>query len=295
MLLKSFLQLLQIATILSLYDAIIGGVNIHVSASQDQDSVPALRANKRRSFVSDNKIGKKGNKDSSFDLYVFSMSYQPEFCYQNRKRSYDGCENPIDFWRGSLTIHGLWPERKDGTWPSTCSSEKFDPETISKVGKDRFNTYWPNVKASSSSSSSTYYSFWSHEWTKHGTCSGLNQHEYFNTTLNHFLDTPPIVRERYGASITKQELLDAYDINVVLVCSGGGKFLSEVRMCVGRDANGDATVGVDCIIEVEEEGNCEDEIKITKFYVDKEADEKEKEREDIAKKPVIMSALLSDW
>lgn len=122
----------------------------------------------------------------------------------------------------------------------------------------------------------------------------MNQHEYFNTTLNHFLDTPPIVRERYGASITKKELLDAYDIDVVLVCSGG-KFLSEVRMCVGRDANGDATVGVDCIVEVEEEGNCGDEIKLTKFYVDMENDEEEKERAGNALKPVITSALLSDW
>ena len=111
--LKSFLHLLQIATILSLYDLVIGDVSILSSASQDQDSVPALRANKLRSFVSENKKNKKskkGNNDSSFDLYVFSMSYQPEFCYQNRNRSYNGCENPIDFWRGSLTIHGLWPE-----------------------------------------------------------------------------------------------------------------------------------------------------------------------------------------
>ena len=111
--LKSFLHLLQIATILSLYDVVIGDVSILSSASQDQDSVPALRANKLRSFVSENKKNKKskkGNNDSSFDLYVFSMSYQPEFCYQNRNRSYNGCENPIDFWRGSLTIHGLWPE-----------------------------------------------------------------------------------------------------------------------------------------------------------------------------------------
>lgn len=204
----------------------------------------------------------------------------------------------MEAWRGSLTVHGLWPERKDGTWPSTCTYEKFDPDTISKIGQDRFNTYWPNVKAPSSSSISSpaYYSFWSHEWTKHGTCSGLNQYEYFNTTLNHSLETPAIVRERYGASMTKKELLDAYDIDVVLVCSKGGGFLSEVRMCVGRDVNGDATVGVDCIIEVEEEGNCGDEIKIAKFYVDDHDPHKEERgRVGIGKNPVMMSSLLADW
>merc|ERR1719276_687925 len=128
----------------------------------------------------------------------------------------------MESWRGSLTLHGLWPEGNDGSWPSTCSNEKFNPDTITKIGRDRFNTYWPNVKAPSSSptTSPTYYSFWNHEWTKHGTCSGLTQYEYFNTTLNHFLETPPIVKERYGSSITKEELLDAYDRDVVLVCSG---------------------------------------------------------------------------
>ncbi len=45
-----------------------------------------------------------------FDFYVLSMSYQPEFCFQHRHESFYGCENPMDFWRKSLTLHGLWPE-----------------------------------------------------------------------------------------------------------------------------------------------------------------------------------------
>jgi ribonuclease I len=38
------------------------------------------------------------------------MSYQPEFCYQHRHEKFQGCENPIDFWKESLTLHGLWPQ-----------------------------------------------------------------------------------------------------------------------------------------------------------------------------------------
>ena len=45
-----------------------------------------------------------------FDFYVLSMSYQPEFCYQHRRESFPGCEAPNEFWKGSLTMHGLWPE-----------------------------------------------------------------------------------------------------------------------------------------------------------------------------------------
>jgi ribonuclease I len=50
------------------------------------------------------------SSSSSFDFYVLSMSYQPQFCYQNRFKKYHGCEHPLEFWKGSLTLHGLWPE-----------------------------------------------------------------------------------------------------------------------------------------------------------------------------------------
>lgn len=127
MLFNSFLFLLQAATILSLHDDIAGGNSIVASASHDHDSVTAPRTKNLRTatkksviFNDDNAItrkhkkkhkdDKKDKKDNSFDLYVLSMSHQPEFCFKNREKSFDGCENPIEAWRGSLTIHGLWPE-----------------------------------------------------------------------------------------------------------------------------------------------------------------------------------------
>jgi len=193
------------------------------------------------------------------------MSYQPQFCYQNRYRNYPGCQDPLDFWRGSLTMHGLWPNYNDGSYPSTCSNEPFDPQTVKTIGADEFNTYWPNVKVSKTSPELD--SFWEHEWTKHGTCSGLDQVDYFKTSLGHFLPTPDIVRERYGKTVSKEELMDAYGGDVIFTCSHG-RYLSEVRTCVGRSPDGTATKSIDCIPQVEHSGNCDDEIHITKFYID---------------------------
>jgi ribonuclease T2 len=258
---------------------------------------------------------KSSSSSSSFDFYVLSMSYQPQFCYQNRFKKYHGCEHPLEFWKGSLTLHGLWPEGNDGSWPSTCTNEKFNHQTVYTIGPTRFNTYWPNVKSSSSSLSTksssssttsittTDYSFWEHEWMKHGTCSGLNQIEYFNTTLNHFLDSPSILKDNYGLSVKKTDLMEAYagitagnnirggnnsgnnirggkttntnmnNANVVLICAGGGKYLSEVRTCIGKESNnGKATNTIDCIPQVEQEGNCGDVIHISKFYSDDDYD-----------------------
>lgn len=79
----------------------------------------------------------------------------------------------------------------------------------------------------------------------------------------------------YGKSISKQDLVNAYMqqehiLDVVVVCAGGGSFLSEVRTCVGKKSDSDhkAGDGITCIMQVEEEGNCDDEIKLTKFYSD---------------------------
>lgn len=49
-----------------------------------------------------------GGSPITFDFYVYSMSYQPEFCRENNKK-FDGCRAFNESWEGQLTIHGLWP------------------------------------------------------------------------------------------------------------------------------------------------------------------------------------------
>eukprot|EP00558_Chaetoceros_sp_UNC1202_P004942 CAMPEP_0197245806 /NCGR_PEP_ID=MMETSP1429-20130617/10474_1 /TAXON_ID=49237 /ORGANISM="Chaetoceros sp., Strain UNC1202" /LENGTH=282 /DNA_ID=CAMNT_0042706363 /DNA_START=80 /DNA_END=928 /DNA_ORIENTATION=+ len=222
---------------------------------------------------------RKRTTPGDFDLYVLSMSYQPEFCHQHKYDGYPGCEHPRDFWRSSLTLHGLWPEDNDGYWPSGCTTEQFNHQTVDDIGRDKFEQFWPNVKAAKNSDA--HYSFWKHEWEKHGTCSGLSQDDYFATALEHFLPTPIAVHEMYGSKISKMDLLAAYaaeledsddEGGIVLVCAGG-KYLSEVRTCVGRNKDGSGSQRIACIQAVVDEGNCGDEIFITKFYSDDDDDD----------------------
>ena len=157
---------------------------------------------------------------------------------------------------------------------STCTDEEFNPKTVHDLGPDRFDHLWPNVK--SSEPSKAHYSFWEHEWTKHGTCTGLSQDEYFDTALKHFLPTPSFVRDNYGLEVSSSDLLKAYredqsynDGDTILVCSGG-RYLSEVRICVAKDKHGSGSYRIECIDLVVEEGNCGSEITIPKFYIDEE-------------------------
>jgi len=162
-------------------------------------------------------------------------------------------------------LQGLWPERNDGSWPSTCTNEAFDPAVVDELGREQFERHWPNVK--SPPSSPEHDEFWVHEWTKHGTCSGLSQREYFQSALDSYVPTPALVKMAEGAKVPKKELVAAYggSAMVALVCDAR-KYLSEVRVCIGKDGAGKATGRIPCNEGVLREASCsEDEVFISTF------------------------------
>ncbi len=91
-----------------------------------------------------------------FDLYLFTLSWSPQFC-ATTQREVAECEAH----GGNFVVHGLWPEFKNGSWPSKCSSEPgpTNPAAQTDIMPD------PSLVA--------------HEWQKHGTCSGLGVNGYF--------------------------------------------------------------------------------------------------------------------
>ncbi|KDQ33897.1 hypothetical protein PLEOSDRAFT_1091676 [Pleurotus ostreatus PC15] len=106
---------------------------------------------------------------------------------------------PADSW----TIHGLWPDRCDGTYDSFCDPSR-DYKDISQVlnsndASDTLNfmkEYWLDRDGD-------HDKFWKHEWSKHGTCMstikptclsdtehGADAAAYFDTTVKLFKDLP---------------------------------------------------------------------------------------------------------
>ena len=73
----------------------------------------------------------------------------------------------------SWTLHGLWPE-----WQNECEGPDFD-ENVLKDIHDEMEKKWPSCPEYGESEQE----FWSHEWKKHGTCSGMGQLEYFKKAL----------------------------------------------------------------------------------------------------------------
>ena len=103
--------------------------------------------------------------NSSYDTYLLAVEYHPHYY-----------KNSMHLW----TIHGLWPSKslEPESYPCYCTDEKFNVEFVSDIVED-LDVCWP-------STTSTNEEFWSHEYEKHGTCTGFGQKLYFKKTLKLF-------------------------------------------------------------------------------------------------------------
>ncbi|KAF7809117.1 extracellular ribonuclease LE-like [Senna tora] len=116
---------------------------------------------------------------SVFDFFYFVQQWPGSYCDTKRSCCYPITGKPAS----NFSIHGLWPNYNNGSWPSDCNPKHpFNQSQISDL-VSRAQTSWPSLGCPSSNN----IKFWKHEWSKHGTCSesvGLDQHAYFQHTLD---------------------------------------------------------------------------------------------------------------
>ena len=70
------------------------------------------------------------------------------------------------------TIHGLWPN-----WQLFCEAPVFNVTLLTPI-RSSLDRWWKSCF------NHTNEWLWNHEWTKHGSCSGMDQLTYFSTALN---------------------------------------------------------------------------------------------------------------
>jgi ribonuclease T2 len=93
-----------------------------------------------------------------FDYYLLSLSWSPAFCIQQPTSA--ECSGPRRF---GFIVHGLWPQNERG-WPQNCGGDSDVPDPVATGISDLM----PARKLID------------HEWTTHGTCSGLTPQAYFD-------------------------------------------------------------------------------------------------------------------
>lgn len=78
------------------------------------------------------------------------------------------------------TIHGLWPDYGNGSYPSFCKDIPFDIEKLRPLEK-KLLEYWELPE----DHDKLEIHFWKHEWLKHGTCmfTPMTEYEYFSKAI----------------------------------------------------------------------------------------------------------------
>jgi ribonuclease T2 len=160
-----------------------------------------------------------------FAYYVLSLSWSPAYCLASPGAA--ECNGPR---RYGFIVHGLWPQYEHG-WPEHCDVHRPVPDQvvqgISDLMPARGLVY--------------------HEWSAHGTCSGLEPAEFFALVRRAYagiaippeLSRPAQAIEEPPAAIAEAFLRANPRLparSIVVTCSGQSvPRLREVRICLARD------------------------------------------------------------
>jgi len=179
---------------------------------------------------------------SPIENYALAISWEPAFCLQHSTKPECSSETASRHDAHYFSLHGLWPQSgsycgvsagqksadQSGDWAS-LPAIVLEPSTESLLQIDEPGTQ-------------SYLD--RHEWTEHGTCSGLSQQDFFAPTLS-MLDginasnLGATVSANVGGHLTLAQLQSAaaldygtyakIDIEYLCISSGGRSYLEEVR------------------------------------------------------------------
>jgi ribonuclease T2 len=163
---------------------------------------------------------------AKFDYFVLSLSWSPDYCASS------GGDDPQQCSIGkrlAFVLHGLWPQNNQG-YPASCSTQKL-PASV----QAQFPGLYPSD------------SLFTHEWEKHGTCSGLAPFDYL--TLTKSLRDEVVIPKAYRApekpfrttadtlkaAFASANAPDFRAVDFETNCSGSGRYLKELYVCFSRD------------------------------------------------------------
>lgn len=162
-----------------------------------------------------------------FDYYLLSLSWSPAYCLESPNAA--ECNGPR---RYGFIVHGLWPQNERG-WPEHCGGDSRVPEGVVLGIADLMPARGLVF----------------HEWSTHGTCSGLDPSAYFGLVRRAYesLAIPPILMNPTAAvEQSPSAIASAYlkanprlpPRSIVVSCTRqGAPRLREVHVCFDRVLN----------------------------------------------------------
>ena len=160
-----------------------------------------------------------------FDYYVLSLSWSPNWCAtEGDARGSDQCDDRHDH---GWILHGLWPQYEKG-YPAYCQNAQRPPSR-------RMTAQMADIMGTPGLA-------W-HQWKKHGTCSDLEAHEYFemSRTAYNLINRPEILRRlskevRIAPRVIEEAFLEANSAlepdQITITCKQG--YVQEARICLDK-------------------------------------------------------------
>ncbi|MFN3657423.1 MAG: ribonuclease T2 family protein [Pseudolabrys sp.] len=172
---------------------------------------------------------RRQGEPGKFDFYVLALSWSPSYCEAAQERA--PARAPDHQCGGrpfSFVVHGLWPQYEQG-FPSYC-----------RVPAPRLDRSIVGANLDLMPSPRLIF----HEWDRHGTCSGLSPHAYFETVrkARAVVKIPADYLEvAQPLSVTPDDVADAFvkanpglsRAQLAVACDK--KRLTEIRICLTRD------------------------------------------------------------
>lgn len=157
-----------------------------------------------------------------FDYYLLTLSWSPEFCHSPAHADKPECKSG----HYGFVIHGLWPQFEQGGYPEQCSTAPglANPSEVADIMPDA--------------------GLVAHEWSTHGTCSGLDAEAYFKLLRQAFqaVKIPgPLQSPQKTLMLPPQEIkTDFVQANPEwsaddMTVSCGNNYLTAVSLCMTKD------------------------------------------------------------
>jgi len=211
-------------------------------------------------------------------VLVFSLSPSEKNSFANNEWDYilyttrwpgAVATGPIPSNVTEFTIHGLWPNRNDTTWPQYCTDQRFNLKDILSLVPELVEIWYDFEHPYDPSD------FWSHEYDKHGTCASSDallstQYQFFDAAIQLHQNVFPLVKVLASAGIvpssSKQYSLTSFQNAIqrgvgafpLMTCSqdyDGNTQVHRIQFCVSKSLelyNCDQAITT----KITQDGNC---------------------------------------
>ena len=207
-----------------------------------------------------------------FDLFALRQQWAPQWCTRSAMdRSMSWCD-PVSLRRRTdggafMALHGLWPQynatRKGGAdWPqfcgafADCATHRTDPrcELPPEVRKSHYQDFMTLAPAWVYQAGGGNLNYGDHEWSKHGSCTGLDAEIFTSDSmgLTRSTQAPAALVARQGHTVDMAALLGMYNFSLsgdgtiaTFACDEGG-YLFAVTTCWNKGKDGRPTTRRRC-------------------------------------------------